>query len=88
VTHAAQFALAHGAALLFTWILLQQAGVPILSTRSSIVIRSPRLDRNLQPWLDSFDSFNFFTFTISRSAGSLPKNQRVMVLQVWPRSCP
>jgi membrane protein DedA with SNARE-associated domain len=31
MTHAAQFALAHGAALLFTWILLQQAGVPIPS---------------------------------------------------------
>jgi hypothetical protein len=33
MTHAAQFALAHGAALLFTWILLQQAGVPIPSAR-------------------------------------------------------
>jgi membrane protein DedA with SNARE-associated domain len=31
MTHAPQFALAHGAALLFTWILLQQAGVPIPS---------------------------------------------------------
>jgi membrane protein DedA with SNARE-associated domain len=31
MTHAAQFALAHGAALLFTWILLQQAGIPIPS---------------------------------------------------------
>jgi membrane protein DedA with SNARE-associated domain len=31
MTHASQFALAHGAALLFTWILLQQAGVPIPS---------------------------------------------------------
>jgi membrane protein DedA with SNARE-associated domain len=31
MTHAAQFALTHGAALLFTWILLQQAGVPIPS---------------------------------------------------------
>jgi membrane protein DedA with SNARE-associated domain len=29
MTHAAQFVLAHGAALLFAWILLQQAGVPI-----------------------------------------------------------
>jgi membrane protein DedA with SNARE-associated domain len=29
MTHAAQFVLAHGAALLFTWILLQQAGLPI-----------------------------------------------------------
>jgi membrane protein DedA with SNARE-associated domain len=31
MTHATQFALAHGAALLFTWILLQQAGIPIPS---------------------------------------------------------
>jgi membrane protein DedA with SNARE-associated domain len=31
MTHAAPFALAHAAALLFTWILLQQAGVPIPS---------------------------------------------------------
>jgi membrane protein DedA with SNARE-associated domain len=31
MTHAAQFALTHGTALLFTWILLQQAGVPIPS---------------------------------------------------------
>jgi membrane protein DedA with SNARE-associated domain len=31
MTHAVQFALTHGAALLFTWILLQQAGVPIPS---------------------------------------------------------
>jgi membrane protein DedA with SNARE-associated domain len=31
MTHAAQFAATHGAALLFTWILLQQAGVPIPS---------------------------------------------------------
>jgi membrane protein DedA with SNARE-associated domain len=31
MTHAAQFAVTHGAALLFTWILLQQAGVPIPS---------------------------------------------------------
>ena len=29
MTHATQFALAHGAALLFIWILLQQAGLPI-----------------------------------------------------------
>jgi hypothetical protein len=28
MTHAAQFAMAHGAALLFAWILLQQAGMP------------------------------------------------------------
>jgi membrane protein DedA with SNARE-associated domain len=31
MTHAAQFAVAHGAALLFIWILIQQAGVPIPS---------------------------------------------------------
>jgi membrane protein DedA with SNARE-associated domain len=31
MTHAAQFALAHAAAFLFTWILLQQAGAPIPS---------------------------------------------------------
>jgi membrane protein DedA with SNARE-associated domain len=31
MTHAAQFAVTHGATLLFTWILLQQAGVPIPS---------------------------------------------------------
>jgi membrane protein DedA with SNARE-associated domain len=31
MTHAAQFALTHGTAVLFTWILLQQAGVPIPS---------------------------------------------------------
>ena len=29
MTHAAQFAVTHSATLLFTWILLQQAGVPI-----------------------------------------------------------
>jgi hypothetical protein len=28
MTHAAQFALKHGAPLLFIWILLDQAGVP------------------------------------------------------------
>jgi membrane protein DedA with SNARE-associated domain len=31
MTHAAQFVVTHGAALLFAWILLQQAGVPIPS---------------------------------------------------------
>ena len=31
MTQAAEFALMHGAALLFTWILLQQVGVPIPS---------------------------------------------------------
>jgi membrane protein DedA with SNARE-associated domain len=40
VTHAAQFALAHGAALLFTWILLQQAGVPIPSAPLLIAVGS------------------------------------------------
>ena len=40
MTHAAQFALAHGAALLFTWILLQQAGVPIPSARLLIAVGS------------------------------------------------
>jgi hypothetical protein len=57
------------------------------STRSSIVICSLRFYRNLQPWLDSFDPFNFFNFTISGSAGPLPTIQRGTVLQVWPRSC-
>jgi membrane protein DedA with SNARE-associated domain len=40
MTHAAQFALAHGAALLFTWILLQQAGVPIPSAPLLIAVGS------------------------------------------------
>jgi membrane protein DedA with SNARE-associated domain len=40
VTRAAQFALAHGAALLFTWILLQQAGVPIPSAPLLIAVGS------------------------------------------------
>jgi membrane protein DedA with SNARE-associated domain len=31
MTHVTQFALAHAAAFLFTWILLQQAGIPIPS---------------------------------------------------------
>jgi len=40
MTHAAQFALAHGAAFLFTWILLQQAGVPIPSAPLLIAVGS------------------------------------------------
>jgi membrane protein DedA with SNARE-associated domain len=40
MTHAAQFALAHGAAVLFTWILLQQAGVPIPSAPLLIAVGS------------------------------------------------
>ena len=40
MTHAAQFALAHGDALLFTWILLQQAGVPIPSAPLLIAVGS------------------------------------------------
>ena len=40
MNHAAQFALAHGAALLFTWILLQQAGVPIPSAPLLIAVGS------------------------------------------------
>jgi membrane protein DedA with SNARE-associated domain len=40
MTHAVQFALAHGAALLFTWILLQQAGVPIPSAPLLIAVGS------------------------------------------------
>ena len=40
MTHAAQFALAHGAVLLFTWILLQQAGVPIPSAPLLIAVGS------------------------------------------------
>jgi membrane protein DedA with SNARE-associated domain len=40
MTHAAQFALTHGAALLFTWILFQQAGVPIPSAPLLIAVGS------------------------------------------------
>jgi membrane protein DedA with SNARE-associated domain len=40
MTHAAQFVLAHGAALFFTWILLQQAGVPIPSAPLLIAVGS------------------------------------------------
>jgi len=40
MTHTAQFALAHGSALVFTWILLQQAGVPIPSAPLLIAVGS------------------------------------------------
>jgi membrane protein DedA with SNARE-associated domain len=40
MTSAAQFVLAHGVALLFTWILLQQAGVPIPSAPLLIAVGS------------------------------------------------
>ena len=40
MTHAVEFALAHGAALLFVWILLQQAGVPIPSGPLLIAVGS------------------------------------------------
>jgi membrane protein DedA with SNARE-associated domain len=40
MTHAAQFALTHGAALLFTWILLQQSGVPIPSAPLLVAVGS------------------------------------------------
>ena len=42
MTHAAQFARAHGAALLFIWILLQQAGVPIPSARGGEDSKHPK----------------------------------------------
>ena len=40
MTHAVQFALSHGATVLFTWILLQQAGVPIPSAPLLIAVGS------------------------------------------------
>jgi membrane protein DedA with SNARE-associated domain len=40
MTHAAHFVLTHGAALLFTWILLQQAGAPIPSAPLLIAVGS------------------------------------------------
>src|SRR5579862_1956128 len=40
MTHAVQFAVTHGAALLFTWILLQEAGVPIPSAPLLIAVGS------------------------------------------------
>ena len=47
MTHAAQFALTHGTALLFTWILLQQAGVPIPSAPLLIAAGSLASSRRL-----------------------------------------
>jgi membrane protein DedA with SNARE-associated domain len=47
MTHAAQFALAHGAALLFTWILIQQGGVPIPSAPLLIAAGSLASSRRL-----------------------------------------
>ena len=47
MTHAAQFALTHGTALLFTWILLQQAGVPIPSAPLLIAAGSLASSRGL-----------------------------------------
>lgn len=40
MTNAAQFALTHGPAILFTWILLQQTGVPIPSAPLLIAVGS------------------------------------------------
>ena len=40
MTNAAQFALTHGAAILFMWILAQQAGVPIPSASVLIAVGS------------------------------------------------
>jgi membrane protein DedA with SNARE-associated domain len=48
MTHAAQFVLTHGAALLFTWILLQQAGVPIPSAPLLIAVGSLASDGSLR----------------------------------------
>ena len=39
MTNAAQFALTHGAAILFMWILAQQAGAPIPSAPVPIAVR-------------------------------------------------
>jgi membrane protein DedA with SNARE-associated domain len=47
MTHATQFAVTHGAALLFTWILLQQAGVPIPSAPLLIAVGSLASSRRL-----------------------------------------
>jgi membrane protein DedA with SNARE-associated domain len=48
MTHAAQFVMTHGAALLFTWILLQQAGVPIPSAPLLIAVGSLASDGSLR----------------------------------------
>jgi len=47
MTHAARFAVTHGAVLLFTWILLQQAGVPIPSAPLLIAAGSLASSRRL-----------------------------------------
>jgi len=47
MTSAAQFVLAHGAAILFTWILAQQAGVPIPSAPLLIAVGSLASSRQL-----------------------------------------
>jgi membrane protein DedA with SNARE-associated domain len=47
MTNAAQFVLAHGAAILFTWILAQQAGVPIPSAPLLIAVGSLASSRQL-----------------------------------------
>jgi membrane protein DedA with SNARE-associated domain len=47
MTNAAQFALTHGAAILFTWILAQQAGVPIPSAPLLIAVGSLASSRRL-----------------------------------------
>jgi hypothetical protein len=57
MTHAVQFALAHGAALLFTWILLQQAGAPIPSAPLLIAVGSVASNGRLR--LADFDRFVF-----------------------------
>ena len=48
MTHVAQFVLAHGAALLFVWILIQQAGVPIPSAPLLIAVGSLASYRHLR----------------------------------------
>jgi len=47
MTNAAQFGLTHGAAILFTWILAQQAGVPIPSAPLLIAVGSLASSRRL-----------------------------------------
>ena len=47
MTNAAQFVLTHGAAILFTWILAQQAGVPIPSAPLLIAVGSLASSRRL-----------------------------------------
>jgi membrane protein DedA with SNARE-associated domain len=47
MTNAAQFALTHGAAILFTWILAQQAGVPIPSAPLLVAVGSLASSRRL-----------------------------------------